>query len=104
MGKPKSLNKAGESFAPGFLKEKFKIMKNECISDWTGKRIKYFMAQNDIRTKELVPRVHVKFKTLASYLEGRAEPPLVVLKRICREFSITIDQFLEGSPDSLLSN
>lgn len=79
-------------------------MKNENISSWVGGRLKDLMAAKDIKIKEMSAEIRVKFKTFSSYYEGRAEPSLPVLKRICKRLGVTVDQFLEGSPDPMLSN
>lgn len=77
-------------------------MKNENISKWTGQRIRSFMHEKDIRPKELAAKTSIHVKTIYAYRLGRIEPPLAITKKICKAFGITIDEFLEGSPEAIL--
>lgn len=75
-------------------------MKNE-FKKWIGERLRHFREEKIMLQSELADKLQIKPGTYASYEEGRATPKIFTLKEICKLFSITMDEFLEGSPAEL---
>lgn len=70
---------------------------------WIGERLKYFRIQNKLTPPMVAEKISMHVKTYGHYEEGVAMPSVFTLRDICAIYSITIDQFMEGSPAKQIS-
>jgi transcriptional regulator with XRE-family HTH domain len=79
-------------------------MKNEIVISksewrkWVSKRIQQLRAAKNLTLKQVADSLDFKLARYSSYEEGRAEPSICTLKRLCSVFGISVDQFYEGCP------
>lgn len=58
------------------------------------KQIKYLRLKYQLTQSELAQLLHVSQQTIYKYESGNSQPPLSILKDICRIFQMSMDQFL----------
>lgn len=63
---------------------------------WIGERLRYF--RGSMSQAVLAEKIGKKRAAYDAYEQGRAEPSIFTLKKICDLFNITIDKFLEDCP------
>ena len=72
-------------------------MKNQ-YRKWIGDRLKDLRKIANIDQEVFATMVGKNRPAYAAYEEGRAEPSILTLKKICDIHNITVDKFLEGCP------
>lgn len=65
---------------------------------WIGSKLIKERLARRLYQQQLADKIAIKRATYAAYEEGRAEPSIFTLEKICQVFKITIDQFMSDSP------
>jgi transcriptional regulator with XRE-family HTH domain len=66
---------------------------------WFKDKLKVEMKKIGIDRREMADRLKLKRKTFYAYLEARAEPSILTLKKFCLIAGISVDEFLADIPD-----
>lgn len=74
-------------------------MKNE-FREWSKQKIKHYRSLLGLKKEEVAERVNKNIKTYSAYEEGRSEPSLLTLKKLCLVFQVSMDEFMNDCPDS----
>jgi transcriptional regulator with XRE-family HTH domain len=67
---------------------------------WFKDKMKALMEKSGIHRTEMPAKLNLKPKTFYSYLEARAEPSALTLKKFCLIVGISVDEFLSDIPDT----
>lgn len=73
-------------------------MKTE-YREWIAGRLKTLRSEAKLKQGAVATLLNMKQGTYGTYEQGTAEPSIFVLKQICEIYHITIDQFMQGSPN-----
>lgn len=79
-------------------------MKNDVIVNklewkrWIASRLEQLRTTRNFTLQQVANYLNFKLSRYSSYEEGRAEPSIRTLKRLCSLFEISTDQFYEGCP------
>lgn len=65
---------------------------------WIGERLKYYRALMKLSQSQLAEKINKKKRAYGKYEDGEAEPSIYTLKALCAIFKVTIDEFMQGSP------
>jgi transcriptional regulator with XRE-family HTH domain len=68
---------------------------------WFKEKLKECLVKAGIHRKDMAERVKKKPSTFYAYLEARAEPDVITLKRFCRIIGISVDEFLADCPEEV---
>ena len=63
-----------------------------------GKTIKEIRIKNNLSQKEFADKYNVTYQAVSKWENGKNIPDLSILKRICSDNNITIEELLEGKP------
>lgn len=66
--------------------------------EWIGKRLKLFRDKTDFSQSQLAQKIGMKKRAYGKYEEGEAEPSIYTLKKLCKIFGTTLDDFMKDSP------
>jgi len=66
---------------------------------WFKDKMKTLMQKASIHRTEMPAKLNLKPKTFYSYLEARAEPSALTIKKFCLIVGISVDEFLSDIPD-----
>jgi transcriptional regulator with XRE-family HTH domain len=69
------------------------------IRIWFKDKLKGEMKKLGVDRREMADRLKLKRKTFYAYLEARAEPSVLTLKKFCLIAGITVDEFISDIPD-----
>lgn len=61
-------------------------------------RLRYLIDCEEIKIKDLAPRLHLAPSTLGNYVQGTREPDYDTLRRIADYFGVSIDYLLGHTP------
>lgn len=64
--------------------------------DKIGNFIKNIRKENNLTQKELASRLGVTFQAVSKWENGKNVPDIAIMKQICDEFNINIDEILNG--------
>lgn len=73
-------------------------MKN-AFREWSKERLKHYRKIHGLKKEQLADLVKKNTKTYSAYEEGRAEPSLLTLKKLCSIFQVSMDEFMNGCPE-----
>lgn len=68
---------------------------------WVSVRITNLRIEKGDKQETVARAIKCKRSTYSAHEEGRSEPPLSRLQRLCNYYHMTIDQFMEGAPKEL---
>lgn len=67
--------------------------------EWLATKLRILMNEKGISLKEMSRRLDINHSKFRSYVEKRAEPSNLVLKKICEVLCTTMDNFMKDCPD-----
>lgn len=73
-------------------------MKNE-YREWIRERMRHFREKKKKSQLQIAELLHIKEGTYRSYEDGRAMPSIIILEKFCIICRITVDKFLQNSPE-----
>lgn len=74
-------------------------MKN-AFREWNRQRLRHFRQAKDLKKEQVAELVKKNPKTYSAYEEGRSEPSLLTLKKLCSIFQVSMDEFMNGCPEA----
>lgn len=69
-----------------------------------GEFIKNIRKNNNLTQKEFADRYNVTFQAVSKWENGKNIPDISLLKEICKDYDISIDELLEGKESSKMNN
>ena len=69
-----------------------------------GKTIKELRTKNNLSQKEFADKYNVTYQAVSKWENGKNIPDLSILKRICSDNNITIEELLEGKTQEKQTN
>jgi transcriptional regulator with XRE-family HTH domain len=67
--------------------------------EWLSLKLRLLMNEKGLSIREMARRLEMNHSKFRSYVEKRAEPSNLVLKRICKVLSTSMDNFMQDCPD-----
>lgn len=69
---------------------------------YIAEKLRSLQQEKNITATEVAREADIPRKRYASYLEARAEPRVLTLKRICKVLKTTVDKLLKDAPPDLV--
>lgn len=67
--------------------------------EWLSTKLRILMNEKGMSIRDMAKALEIKHSKYRSYVEKRAEPSNLLLKKICQVLSTSMDSFMQDCPE-----